>query len=853
MPNKKLVIIDGYSLLFRAFFGTRYLSTSDGRPTNALFGFVSMLYNILEKVRPDSLLIAFDAPGKTFRSEAYEEYKGTRSETPNELRFQLSTSRQLISALGIPQLELAGFEADDVIGTVTARAEANGYESVIVTGDLDSLQLVDDHVTVMTTRTGVTDVVNYDVAAVFERYGFGPELLPDYKALVGDTSDNIPGVPGVGPKTASKLIADFGTVENIIERKEEIEEKVLKKLRPCLEQIPISKWLATIDRNIPIEFTFEPFKVTKSQADEAQKMLESLEFRMHSKRMPLVLGPYLVGAQQSLFSETTAVIVAEKPKLLVSDAADIAEVLSWIGERKAAVYADATGAAAAIGLEVRTLQTDIFRELVSSHARDLTFHDAKPHLRELCVAVRPRFDAHLAAYVLQSGRSNYLVEDLAIGYLDELAPETPAEKASAVSRLEDPLTDRLNLESQWSVYERIELAILPILAQMEIDGVRVDCDMLADFAKSLAVQIGQIESTVFGLAGEEFNIGSPMQLGKILFEKLGIPASKKTKTGYATGVEVLQQLGAEYEICREILNWRELSKLKNTYADSLPKCVADDGRIHTTYLQHIAATGRLSSTDPNLQNIPIRTDLGREIRRAFIPADRFALASLDYSQIELRLLAHYCQEPALVEAFESGTDVHAVTASLMWGENVSEVSRAHRRYSKMLNYAVLYGVTDFGLANQLGGEFSVKEAREMINQYFVRFPKVRAYIDSTLEEARSKGYTTTLTGRRRYFPDIHAGNRVARHYAERQAMNAPLQGGSADMIKLAMIKIQPLLADKQTRMILQVHDELLFELADDEHDLLPALKEAMETALPLDVPIEVDAAIGPNWLETKTG
>jgi DNA polymerase-1 len=344
-----------------------------------------------------------------------------------------------------------------------------------------------------------------------------------------------------------------------------------------------------------------------------------------------------------------------------------------------------------------------------------------------------------------------------------------------------------------------------------------------------------------------------MQLGKILFKKLGIPAGKKTKTGYATGVEVLQQLGAEYEICREILNWRELSKLKNTYADSLPKCVADDGRIHTTYLQHIAATGRLSSTDPNLQNIPIRTDLGREIRRAFIPAVGFALASLDYSQIELRLLAHYCQEPALVEAFESGTDVHAVTASLMWSENVSDVSRAHRRYSKMLNYAVLYGVTDFGLANQLGGEFSVKEAREMIDQYFFRFPKVRAYIDSTLEEARSKGYTTTLTGRRRYFPDIHAGNRVARHYAERQAMNAPLQGGSADMIKLAMIKIQPLLADKQTRMILQVHDELLFELADDEHDLLPDLKEAMETALPLDVPIEVDVAVGPNWLETKAG
>jgi DNA polymerase-1 len=848
--QKKLVIIDGYSLLFRSFYGTRYLSTSDGRPTNALFGLVSMLYTLLEKEKPDSIVVALDAPGKTFRDEEYADYKANRNEAPDELRSQLRTARELIDALGIPSIELKGYEADDVIGTITLDAERNGYDSVIVTGDLDSLQLVDDHVKVMTTRTGVTDVVYYDPAAVEQRYGFGPELIPDFKALKGDTSDNIPGVPGVGDKTAAILLTKHGTIEHIIEQIGDVEEKYRKKLEPHIQQMPKSKWLATIKRDAPVTYDYKPFRLTQTQLDAALRMMENLEFRMHAKKLPQVLAPYMGEMQGGLFQQESLFVEEEKPVIETKAAKSYDEAVKWMGDN-ASLAVDGSDYALGKGLEAITISPDIAEQLVKEHTDRLAMHHGKLLLRKYHVYKQHAFDSLLAAFVLQSGRSGYALEDLAQGYLDEPPPTTLAEKASAIYRLQEPLTDRLNKESQWRAYAEIDLPLAPVLAEMENFGILVDVPLLREYSKSLGTQIQQIEAHIHELAGETFNIGSPIQLGKILYEKLGIPSGKKTKTGYATGVEILQQLAPEYEICREVLNWRELTKLKNTYTDSLPDYVEGDGRIHTTYAQHMAATGRLSSTDPNLQNIPVRTELGREIRRAFVAADGYQLASLDYSQIELRMLAHYCEEPALVKAFAKGTDVHAVTASLMWNEPVDTVSKEHRRYSKMLNYAVLYGVTDFGLANQLGGEFTTKQAKELITNYFERFPKVRGYIESTLAEARSKGFTTTLMGRRRYFPDIHAGNRIARGYAERQAMNAPLQGGSADMIKLAMLKIRPLLA-KKTRMILQVHDELLFELADGEDAVLASLKDAMETAMPLKVPVVVDVSIGKNWLDAKS-
>jgi DNA polymerase-1 len=852
--RKKLVIIDGYSLLFRAFFGARYMSTTDGRPTNALFGFISMLFYLLEKERPDSVLVAFDAPGKTFRDAEYAEYKGTRKESPDELKIQLKQSRDMIAAFGIQSIEESGYEADDIIGTITKEAEKNGYEAIIVTGDLDSLQLVDDCVSVMTTRTGVTDVVKYTPVEVHERYGFGPELVPDYKALVGDTSDNIPGVPGVGQKTATVLLQEFGSIESLIERIEEVEPKYKKKLDDYLEQMPKSKWLATIARDAPVSFDFVTYKISSEQYGAAQRWLESVEFRNHAKRLPIVLAPYMEGGpaspeQADLFADPAAEVLDEKPELTIFGAT--AEDLVRAAQKGAAVAFDEEYFAFAIGTDVWTTDAETGIDVVRDHLKTISAHHSKRLVRNLVLDDRPAFDTLLAAYVLQSGRSGYELADLAQGYLDESPPQTIPERASAISRLVEPMTERLKAEQQWHVYDDIEMRLVPILAEIENVGIGVDCDMLREFSKSLSVQIKQLEMRVHEAAGEEFNIGSPQQLGKILYEKLGLQAGKKTKTGYATGVEVLQQLAPESEVVRDVLAWRELTKLRSTYADSLPGYVDEDERIHTTYAQHIAATGRLSSNDPNLQNIPIRTELGREIRKAFVPAEGFKFASLDYSQIELRFLAHYCGEPALVNAFTTGEDVHAATASLMWNEPVESVGSAHRRYAKMLNYAVLYGVTDFGLANQLGGEFSVKEARGLIDSYFERFPKVREYIENTKAEARSKGFTTTLTGRRRYFPDIHAGNRIARAYAERQAMNAPLQGGSADMIKLAMIDIAKLLRGRRTRMVLQVHDELLFEFPEEERDLLPELQEAMANAMRLNVPVEVDIGIGPNWLETK--
>jgi DNA polymerase-1 len=846
--TKKLVVIDGYSLLFRAFYGTRYMSTSDGRPTNALFGLVSMLFLLFEREKPDSVVVAFDAPGKTFRDEAYEDYKGTRSETPDDLRQQLPLARDLMEALAIPSIEVPGFEADDVIGAITLDAEKKGYETIIVSGDLDSLQLVDDSVRVMTTRRGVSDVVVYDVGAVHERYGFGPEFIPDYKALVGDASDNIPGVPGIGPKGAAELIQQFGHVEEMLARLDEVPEKYRKKIEPLKEEIPKYKWLATIRRDVPVEFDYPRYVLSGSQLREAQQLFEWLEFRQHGRRLASVLKPYLTEEQSGLFSvevESEAIEVRAKP------AASPEEVERWMADRVAGLHVSDEGCAAAIGVEARTFEREVAEELVRRGAARFRFHHAKPLLRRTQTFVRPDFDTLLAAYVLQSARSSYAIQDLAQGYLQEPPPHSPEGIASAIYRLAEPLTRRLEEDEQWRVYDEIEAPLAPVLARMEATGIAVNARDLEEFAKELSVEIDRVEHEIYRLAGEEFNIGSTQQLGSILFEKLGLPAPKKTKTGYATGSEVLLQFAGDHEIVSLVLRWRELTKLRSTYAASLPKLIAEDGRIHTTFEQHVAATGRLSSTDPNLQNIPIRTELGRTIRRAFVAGEGYTLLSLDYSQIELRFLAHECRDETLLDAFANGKDVHAATAALMWNESIEEVSPAHRRYAKMLNYAVLYGVSGYGLSNQLQGEFSVKEAQQLIKQYFERFPKVREYIERTLKQARERGYTTTLFGRRRYFPDIHAGNRAARAYAERQAINAPLQGGSADLIKLAMLRVAQILEGKRTRMLLQVHDELLFEWDPKEKALVEQLREAMETALHLDVPIVVDAKAGPNWLEME--
>ncbi|MBI5706797.1 MAG: DNA polymerase I [Armatimonadetes bacterium] len=724
---------------------------------------------------------------------------------------------------------------------------------------LDQLQLVDERVHVLTTRVGVTDTVTYDPTAVRDRYGVTPEQLPDWKAIVGDTSDNIPGVPGIGEKGATALIQQFGSVESLIERLQEAEPKYLKKLEApgVIEQLKKSKWLATICRTAEVAYGFEPFAVTEEQVQKARAFLEYYELRSHVKRLPQVLAPYIEGGS---IEPIPVEVVSEAIEATHRSAKSLEDLETWIGGRPYSLFLGSTSAQASmfeegaaeafIGLdaEVARVPEPLALEFLGAVPGQAVVHDAKPLIKKARTGLQPvGFDTMLAGYVLQSGRSSYALRDLVQGYLDLTPPTKPEEMAVALYRLRATMESQLRKESQEKVLFDIEQPLTPILAEMESFGIQVSRPFLENFSGSLQVQIAASAARVYELAGEEFNIGSPKQLGEVLFEKLKIPGQKKTKTGYATGAEILQFI--DHPIAKEILNWRELSKLRSTYADSLPRMIAQDGRIHTTYAQAVAATGRLSSNDPNLQNIPIRTDLGREIRKAFVAAAGTSLVSLDYSQIELRILAHYCKDPNLLRAFETGEDVHTVTASVMFDAGREEVSKTQRGYAKLLNYAVLYGVTDFGLANQLGGDFSVTEARTLIENYYSRFPSVKAFMDGIVAEARSKGFTTTLCGRRRYFPEIHAANRNERLGAERQAMNAPMQGTAADMIKLAMVDVRGRLDASATRMLLQVHDELLFEMPHDDRALIEPIRGLMENALPMDVRVEVDAKAGPNWGE----
>ncbi len=860
MAEKRLIIIDGYALLYRAFFATRYLSTSDGRPTNALYGFTQMLFAILEKIRPDAMVVALDAHGKTFRHAEFAEYKGTRKETAPELIVQLDEARNLIRALGIPQLELIGYEADDIVGTISLRAEKAEYRTTIVTGDLDSLQLVDDWVSVLTPKQGITETFTYDNAAVREKVGVDPNQVPDFKAIKGDTSDNIPGVPGIGDKGAAELLNLYPSIEAILENIDQIPEKYRKRIVGNEPQMKLSKWLATIDRNVPVEYDFQPFILTQDQLAAAKAFLESFELKSNARACDRVLGPYVQGFEHGMHAN--AEVKVEKIEFTKRDVSSFLMLKSSVNSQPYSVVFEKTQAndlfddapeIAYIGVGHEVLvasKADAIR-LFQTFPSQAVLHDSKPIYKAAKVFDQSiRFDSLVAGYVLQSGRSSYTLSDLVQGYTDYGAITAPDEGAAALLRLESPMRERLGKEGQESVLDSIEQPLTPILAEMEEIGIRTDKHQLQEFSKELAIAIESSTKKIYEYAGLEFTIGSPKQLGEVLFDKLGIPGATKTKTGYATGAEILQQLAPTYEIAGEVLTWRELSKLRSTYAEALQGQIGSDGRIHTTYSQTVAATGRLSSNDPNLQNIPIRTELGRSIRKAFVAAEGFELASFDYSQIELRVLAHMCEEPALVRAFAEHEDVHAATAKVMFHLD-GPPTKEQRGYAKLLNYAVLYGVTDFGLANQLGGGFSRAEAKELINLYNERFPTVKGFTQEVVAEARSKGYTTTLTGRRRYFPDIHASRFNERQYAERQAMNAPIQGTAADMIKLAMLTVRKHIQGTSTKMLLNVHDELVFEIPTGDRALVQPIRGFMETSLPLKVPVEVDAKIGFNWNEMK--
>lgn len=876
---RKVILIDGNSLLYRAFFAIRFLSTKDGRPTNALYGFANMLLKLLNEEKPYAMLVAFDAPAKTFRHEQYPEYKATRSAPPDELRVQSPLARVLARAMGLPVFEVPGYEADDIVGTCAKQAEECGYNVLIVTGDLDELQLVSEQTSVAVSTKGVSDITVYTPEAVRERFGMDPDLFVDFKALKGDTSDNIPGVPGVGDKTAAKLIQQFGGIDGILARLEELPAgKVRQSIEASREQLPLSRELCTIVTDMPLEVDFSELKPYDRTPGEAEAFFREHEFESLIKRLP---EPEQAGqsveqaAVEFDWPELRLVIAPDELDALlaelekaeaVSFAVDSASASGLVGLAFAvgqqAWYVQVQGAAAAQGSLSDELDGSFraeigrFRELFEDASATKWTHDAKTAYlalegRGLSLA-GVRQDTMLAGFLLQPGRGSYGLDWLGQQYLSIEAPEpsetweSPAFSAWLVSRLAPVLAVKLEEEELAGIYVDIELPLSPVLARMQQEGVQLDCGYLRELSVGLNDQIRALEQEIYQLAGSEFNIGSPKQLAVVLFQTLELPAGKRTKTGWSTDAETLEGLADSYEVAAKVLQWRELTKLKGTYADALPKLADANQRVHTSFNQTGAATGRLSSSDPNLQNIPIKTEAGRGIRAAFTAGPGCTLMAADYSQIELRLLAHMTGDEELLRCFQENEDIHVRTACALFGVALEDVEDDMRRRAKTINFSVIYGKTDYGLSRDLS--ISVSEAHEYIEAYFRQYPRVREFSQQVLENARREGYVTTLSGRKRWFPELHVRDRNVRANAERAAFNAPLQGTAADIIKRAMIRLDEVLRDQPARMLLQVHDELVFDVeCGFEQQVAQIVKREMEGAADLSVPLIVDVKCGQNW------
>jgi DNA polymerase I len=843
--SPRLFILDGPGFLFRAYHALPYLSTSRGMPVNAILGMSTMLWKLLREEQPDYFAVAWDPPGPTFRDEKFAAYKETRAATPDDLRRQIPVVMQLFEALRLPLLEVPGFEADDVLGTVVDRARAQDLDVVLVTSDKDMLQLVGPRVRVLAPGARAGEQVLYDADKVREKWGVGPEQIPDLLALMGDSIDNIPGVPGVGQKTAVKLIGQFGSVDGLYEHLTLVPGKLRETLAANRKQALLSRELATVSTRVPIPEDLEALRRQEPDWERLRALWTELELRTLLRQLPEQPGaPVAVADEAPLDSpEALAAFLAKVP-------AGEPLAVDWTGEG-GPPRPDVTR----VGLH-HPVAGDVLvaaEALGTLDGRTLIGHDVKPLLEWWLARGEPAppvEDTAVAAYLLNSARSNYKLEEVCAEHLGEgpgLA--RPGSRARWVWQLWEQEARELREATLRSVYDDIERPLIPVLATMERHGVTVDPARLAEFSKELDRSLGNLTMEIYTIAGEEFNLGSPKQLATILFEKLGLPPVRKTKTGYSTDADVLEQLALGHTLPAKIIEHRTLAKLKSTYADALPVMInAETGRIHTSLNQLVAATGRLSSHAPNLQNIPVRTELGRRIRAAFVPAPGWRFVAADYSQIELRLLAHVSGEESLVEAFRRGEDIHRRTASEVFGVPLAEVTPAQRDAAKTTNFSVIYGVTAFGLARGLG--ISSREAQEFLDRFFARHPRVRAYLDATVKEGRAKGFVQTLFGRRRYLPELRSGNPNLRGFAERMATNAPIQGTAADLIKIAMIRMARALTDArlESRMLLQVHDELLFEAPPDEVKRLEALAaEVMEGAMTLDVPLKVDVKAGGDW------
>jgi len=892
----KLMVIDGNSIVNRAFYGVHMLTTRDGTPTNAVYGFLNILFKLVDEEKPDALCCTFDMRAPTFRHLAYEGYKAQRKGMPEELAAQMPILKDVLDAMNIPRYELEGWEADDLIGTIARRDEAAGWETVAVTGDKDSLQLVDDHVTVklVTTRMGQTTTRDMTPESFRAEYGFDPIHIIDLKALMGDSSDNIPGVKGIGEKTAMGLVQLYGSIDHLYDHMPDIcqapdtpaKPGVVKKLAEGEADARMSYDLATIRTDAPLDFAPEDARRREVNAPALYELFLKLEFAKLIDKLGLKPGP--VGGP----AEAEPVFECTCESETVTDRARAEELLAlWRGMESVNVLAlpdldvvavegwesESVSRAAVLRADSLEGYNEVLRALFAADIRKNT-HDVKTLLsRLLAEGIAGEgfvFDTALAAYLLSPTDGSYELEKLGMTYFNHefakakdtyLAPDafTPLSDQGAVlggllshcaliGALKETLAPRLEELGMHELYYGIELPLCPVLAEMEQVGFRVDRKALRAFGEMLDRRIEADVAAIYALAGEEFNINSTQQLGHILFDKLGLPPVKKTKTGYSTNAEVLEKLRGRHEIIGVILEYRQYAKLKSTYVEGLGKVIGPDGRIHTSFQNTVTATGRLSSTEPNLQNIPVRTDLGAELRKMFVPAEGCVLVDADYSQIELRLLAHIAGDGHMISAFQSGEDVHTVTAAQVFGVDAKDVTHEQRRRAKAVNFGIVYGISAFSLSEDIG--VPTYEAKEYIDRYFEKYSSIHAYMTEVVARAKADGYVSTLFGRRRWLPELKSSNFNMRSFGERVALNMPIQGTAADIIKLAMIHVRDRLRAEglQARLVLQVHDELIVECPEGETETVKKLLTGeMEGVAKLAVPLTADAGAGKSWAEAK--
>ena len=873
----KLVLIDGHSILNRAFYGVPIFTNSEGLHTNAVFGFLNIMFKIIDSKQPDYMAVAFDVHQPTFRHEMFKDYKGTRKPMMEELREQVPVIKELLQKMNITTVELPGYEADDVIGTLSKKGEKAGMEVDVISGDRDLLQLASDHITICIPKTkkGQTTVEEYNTEGVRKLYKVTPTEFIDVKALMGDSSDNIPGVPGIGEKGATAIISQFGSIENAYDHADEISNtRNRNALLNNYEMAQMSKTLATINIQSPVEVTPEQCKLEDIYTEDALEMIKSLEFKSMIQRFGSVTSTNdCEGGFKYINNPFDADPIFEQAKN-----ADNVGIFIYRNKDNFGVSLcfnnDNVYYIGKEGFVTEDYIIEKVRDLVNAKAK-LTILNIKENNDILeNDDAESIFDISIAAYLLNPLQNTYDYDDIAREYLgmnvpafDEIFPktkksETPSDEipenilkyacynAYVAYKAKDALTEKLKETEMLDIYNNVEIPLTYALYDMEQAGIMVAGDKLKEYGERLKTGIDALEKDIFAEAGHEFNINSPKQLGEILFGEMQLPGGKKTKTGYSTSASVLEKLEPDYPFVSKILEYRQLTKLKSTYADGLAVYIGEDNRIHGKFNQTITATGRISSTEPNLQNIPVRMPLGREIRKVFIPKEGCVFIDADYSQIELRILAHMSDDKNLIDAYNHSKDIHAATASLVFHVPLEEVTKEQRSNAKAVNFGIVYGISSFGLSNDLS--ISRKEAEQYIKDYFISYPGIKNYLDNSVKEAKEKGYSVTMFGRRRPIPELTSGNFMQRQFGERVAMNSPIQGSAADIMKIAMINVAKELKEKdlKSKIVLQVHDELLIEAYENEvEQVKDILKRNMEQAAHLNVPLDVDVQVGNNWDE----